>query len=754
MPELLVSLLLSDDAASRSARDDITRHISPIMHILHTAQATRAPLQAWVHETVKSVYANEIIALTQIKPGFHFNARQATEQQLAGFDLEKLSDTMLTTAPHLCDLLSNLLDANPALKHRRERQRPKRRARRTRAGLSSNPWQSMEDVGEYDADMAETETRPREAAQNAGANDAVASDSDHEFWAAFSKPDPALVGDYDDVEMDGDRRSEEVRGAAAEGEDSEDEYWDNEFNAFLPEDTEDPESEKDEFSMNESRKRVLTMRCNALQGVIGIFLHACNAPESIIELLSRIGVSISQTAIRDAITSLSKESAVALKQLGRTLLAGFAFDNFDIEIKQATPTIEKPYDALLHLTSGTLLRLDHGVSLNDLQCSDALWQQSPNNPANFKLNSAIDWTEFVNLHPDEPDAIGFTRRQRFHCWKFLYDLVHHGPEYFRRFTGVLGDAETVEEIPCVQSKQVPARAMDINQSTVKGNADALSNLFAQGGIGDPMDTPGCRDIGDHIILVHGDLATCERVQSVQRSRGEEKTPFNRYQSVVFVMGLFHLKMACADAIWKIFIQPKAAQEDDTSLLRQVREIRIKESAKVASKPGFRRMHEVIQHVGIVSRLDCWAQEVGDENRAMDSLEAWAQSRPSWDDLVSVATRLVTKYVAGPEFSELQYQSPEVRDQQWENTLLREQYFLLYEEVSYAMNAGDIGRVEDCFLPWIFIFRGCGKHKRAIRMNILCNPTGQKNTFRAIDWWVEHNNLYIKVCNLKYAAFIL
>lgn len=252
-------------------------------------------------------------------------------------------------------------------------------------------------------------------------------------------------------------------------------------------------------------------------------------------------------------------------------------------------------------------------------------------------------------------------------------------------------------------------------------------------------------------------------------------PFNRYQSVVFVMGLFHLKMACADAIWKIFIQPKAAQEDDTSLLRQVREIRIKESAKVASKPGFRRMHEVIQHVGIVSRLDCWAQEVGDENRAMDSLEAWAQSRPSWDDLVSVATRLVTKYVAGPEFSELQYQSPEVRDQQWENTLLREQYFLLYEEVSYAMNAGDIGRVEDCFLPWIFIFRGCGKHKyatqmlrflhnihfvypaglkRAIRMNILCNPTGQKNTFRAIDWWVEHNNLYIKVCNLKYAAFIL
>ncbi|KAF8991931.1 hypothetical protein BDQ17DRAFT_1254437, partial [Cyathus striatus] len=31
----------------------------------------------------------------------------------------------------------------------------------------------------------------------------------------------------------------------------------------------------------------------------------------------------------------------------------------------------------------------------------------------------------------------------------------------------------------------------------------------------------------------------------------------------------------------------------------------------------------------------------------------------------------------------------------------------------------------------------------IRKNILCNPTSKKGHFRAIDWIVEHNNLYIK-----------
>lgn len=41
------------------------------------------------------------------------------------------------------------------------------------------------------------------------------------------------------------------------------------------------------------------------------------------------------------------------------------------------------------------------------------------------------------------------------------------------------------------------------------------------------------------------------------------------------------------------------------------------------------------------------------------------------------------------------------------------------------------------------------------MNMLCNPTGTKGRFRAIDWWVEHNNLYLKVSELhSRLSFIL
>jgi hypothetical protein len=46
--------------------------------------------------------------------------------------------------------------------------------------------------------------------------------------------------------------------------------------------------------------------------------------------------------------------------------------------------------------------------------------------------------------------------------------------------------------------------------------------------------------------------------------------------------------------------------------------------------------------------------------------------------------------------------------------------LLYEEISYAMNAGDIGRVETCLVLWIMMFKATGKHKYAMDLvQFLC-----------------------------------
>ncbi|KIL54407.1 hypothetical protein M378DRAFT_92369 [Amanita muscaria Koide BX008] len=274
------------------------------------------------------------------------------------------------------------------------------------------------------------------------------------------------------------------------------------------------------------------------------------------------------------------------------------------------------------------------------------------------------------------------------------------------------------------------------------------------------------DVENLVLLKSGDLLTGQHIRSLMESRSEESTPWRRLQHVVFVMGLFHLKMACTDALWRLFIHPKLAKEDPCSLIKLVSQIRPKETGKIESKPAYRQMHEVIQHVGIVLRLDAWRIIASERiDQSVDSLEAFAGMKPTWEVLVDLSHHLCRNYVTNThELSDMRRKPTGIRDHQHENVLIQHQYFLLYEEISYAMNYGDIGRIETLFLPWIWIFRSCGKHKyatemrrylenvhfiypkglsKAIRKNILCNPTGKEGAFRAIDWLVELNNLFTK-----------
>jgi hypothetical protein len=183
------------------------------------------------------------------------------------------------------------------------------------------------------------------------------------------------------------------------------------------------------------------------------------------------------------------------------------------------------------------------------------------------------------------------------------------------------------------------------------------------------------------------------------------------------MGLFHLKMACADALWRIFIEPKNARSDTNSLLQFVAQHRPRQTGKIGSDPGFRIMHEVIGNVGVALRLDAWRVEAEKHNAEWISLEAFAASQPNIDLIEEMADSLAVNYVSGYEANifKLRGQGAASRDAQHENVLIMHQYFLLYEEITFAMNHGDIGRLETLFPPWIYIFKATGKHKYAMHM---------------------------------------
>ena len=160
---------------------------------------------------------------------------------------------------------------------------------------------------------------------------------------------------------------------------------------------------------------------------MGIFLHSCNAPEKLIKVLAHMGVSISCDSIHRALKSLYVESYHKVRELGQTQLAAFAYDNLDIKFNTLISTKDDPGDGLVHLTTGSLFRLDHGVSIEDLRCSNLLWNRSPDNPLATDpriFDPIATYRHLGLLHPESDHMSGLTRRGRFNSWVFVQTLLH------------------------------------------------------------------------------------------------------------------------------------------------------------------------------------------------------------------------------------------------------------------------------------------------------------------------------------------
>ena len=150
-----VSALL---AAVFSANDD-DRGVTArqVLDALALHPQTASITAQWVQEQAKRVYTAELRKMTASFVGWHFSARNATEEQLQQFDIEATASQMETRAPLLWGLLSALLTAEPDLERRRmvylegkkrELKKPQDEAERVQAilGLDDDEfWYEMED---------------------------------------------------------------------------------------------------------------------------------------------------------------------------------------------------------------------------------------------------------------------------------------------------------------------------------------------------------------------------------------------------------------------------------------------------------------------------------------------------------------------------------------------------------------------------------------------------------------------------------
>jgi len=99
-------------------------------------------------------------------------------------------------------------------------------------------------------------------------------------------------------------------------------------------------------------------------------------------------------------------------------------------------------------------------------------------------------------------------------------------------------------------------------------------------------------------------------------------------------------MACVDAIWRCFIQLPGAREDETCLMNDTNLLFPRETSIFTSKPGFCQMHQLISYAGICQWLNCWLAYIQMKIQGLTSLDDFASTKPTIDDLKSMADEIM------------------------------------------------------------------------------------------------------------------
>lgn len=503
------------------------------------------------------------------------------------------------------------------------------------------------------------------------------------------------------------------------------------------------------------------MRCNVLQALVGLFVHSSNVPEKVIELLAHMGLCITPSSINLMVAHMSNEAQKLLKNELPTLLASLGYDNLEIWFDTEQPTATNP-GKLVSLTTATCIPLRPGITKEHLRVSKELWARSPYNPNRSKNPIVPSHDRLMGLAikyscpAEDPQSI-----ESLFAWHVQQMLLNDNVEtispelktMFRKEN--LGLPAFRKRIPHAKTVQRPMRSMNISVSSTSGNAVAIENMLEQGGA-------ITEDLEDHALLLHGDLGTGEKVDSLQESRAIEKTARDRLQSLVFIIGWFHTRMAMIDSLWRLWIAPERTRAGHIthplSILQLCAILRPRDMGKITKNPGFRMAHSLIEHLTLALIADAWRLVVEEEYGI--SLSKW---KPTWEQVVEMSRRVVRNFIASQMYRPATggNATDNVRDQM--RLFLRNG--LHYLAITQASRYGDVGRMEELLPEWVYIWKHTGKHKYAahysrflinldegwppefaevVRQNWLANPTGKIDGFRGVDWLIERSN-YLTKC---------
>ena len=588
---------------------------------------------------------------------------------------------------------------------------------------------------------------------------------------------------------------------------------------------------------------------NAFQTIVAAYSFASRTGKRVTAVLNQLGLSVSPTTFASALKHNSSAACAVVRegiQAGRKV--GLFYDNLVIYDKKAEESeVNKNRSLQLTACGGYFLQLPaesaeainsaHDPTLNyrtrdtcqngTTATPNPLCAETPRPTSDSPIGPSGHVAEFDPL--DSPRANASTRHATGIESKLLLhpnpdystlqtlDILHTGTihkhyeetvkghlcillrKHFNQAMlknptrGLLGKEyalKTLFQMPIMKSEVFTLPTLDLDESTIDGNAAILETLV--GSIGFTLE-----GLQESIIPISGDQMTLGRIRGVQELRVRDRLE-HRAKYAEPWMGFLHFGFATVDVI-KRCNSGTAGGGDPGSLSTFVQ--LLGRTGILDSKPNFNAIHRLVEEIGEASNLAGFMEVAG--VKTMAELERKIETC-DWIDLVDKvyeeyfplnkvgalranalreatilyeeklddvrAVRATRRTQAQKDFLALskpvfiQAESDKQRDLAYENSLLLMQQVMVHHDFYCAMRKGDLGRLEKSLELFLVLFEGSGKgnyaqelleqqidrevlwtpYMRALWLrNCLLNISGAPNKFLAVDEVCEY-----LVCQLK------
>jgi len=422
---------------------------------------------------------------------------------------------------------------------------------------------------------------------------------------------------------------------------------------------------------------------------ISLYLKACGTAVKAFDIMSALGVTLSQKWALTAVESVAKHKMDDLVNQVKTTSFHTTHDNINRMFRVS------------HQRVGHNSHFDSGTAATVFIPPAETEYQLPTTNEEFLRGVAegaktpITAHEIQELHANAAPRI-FAQNVHTVLGLLVNDPAFEFKTYKHQDSNIFDRPPVSEALPTGPGHaldQYLMRTAKIDEASHEGNRQWLDEWSRQLGLDSDVER---ENMGrNRIVVWSGDQLTASRLRGLKALRSMDSSPHEQLCWVEPIFGWFHLQMAFATSLHKQYYGTKAGIGFSRAF-----ELLGKKGLASAKVKGnwFHDFEEALKDIAAAHFLCTWLEVTG-----ASSVKDLRSKSP--EELKCFAERIILEFASTAALEELSRRLPSKRDCLREQVVQFNRDLLEYLELDDAIKQGHISRMEDLLPSLLYRFQG-------------------------------------------------